>query len=57
MEVIQGIDSGEAVVVGANFLIDAESNLKAAVQGMGSKLNEDQKINTGESSPSKHEGQ
>lgn len=57
VEVIQGIDSGEAVVVGANFLIDAESNLKAAVQGMGSKLNEDQKINTGESSPSKHEGQ
>ncbi|MBP8214573.1 MAG: efflux RND transporter periplasmic adaptor subunit [Propionivibrio sp.] len=32
-EVIEGIKEGEPVVVAANFLIDAESNLKAAVGG------------------------
>ncbi len=32
-EVIEGIKEGEQVVVAANFLIDAESNLKAAVGG------------------------
>jgi len=31
IEVIKGIAAGEQVVVAANFLIDAESNLKAAV--------------------------
>ncbi len=35
VEVLEGVDSGEAVVVAANFLIDAESNLKAAVGGFG----------------------
>ncbi len=34
-EVISGIKDGEAVVVAANFLIDAESNLKAAIGGFG----------------------
>ena len=29
----QGIADGEPVVVSANFLIDAESNLKAALKG------------------------
>jgi Cu(I)/Ag(I) efflux system membrane fusion protein len=33
IEVISGIKEGEQVVVAANFLIDAESNLKAAVGG------------------------
>ena len=33
VEVRQGVKAGEAVVVGANFLIDAESNLKAAITG------------------------
>ncbi|MGO4713760.1 efflux RND transporter periplasmic adaptor subunit [Bradyrhizobium sp. 2TAF24] len=33
VEVRDGIADGEAVVVTANFLIDAESNLKAALQG------------------------
>jgi Cu(I)/Ag(I) efflux system membrane fusion protein len=33
VEVRQGVDDGEAVVVSANFLIDAESNLKAALKG------------------------
>lgn len=31
VEVLSGIDDGESVVVTANFLIDAESNLKAAI--------------------------
>jgi Cu(I)/Ag(I) efflux system membrane fusion protein len=35
VEVLRGVREGEQVVVAANFLIDAESNLKAAVAGMG----------------------
>ncbi len=35
VEVIEGIKQGEDVVVSANFLIDAESNLRAAVGGFG----------------------
>lgn len=35
VEVIDGISEGELVVVAANFLIDAESNLKAAINGFG----------------------
>lgn len=35
IEVTEGVKDGEAVVVAANFLIDAESNLKAAVGGFG----------------------
>ncbi|TRZ99037.1 MAG: efflux RND transporter periplasmic adaptor subunit [Rhodocyclaceae bacterium] len=35
VEVIEGVKDGELVVVAANFLIDAESNLKAAVGGFG----------------------
>ncbi len=34
-EVLEGVKDGEQVVVAANFLIDAESNLKAAVGGFG----------------------
>ncbi|SFM81680.1 efflux RND transporter periplasmic adaptor subunit [Nitrosomonas communis] len=34
-EVLGGLEAGEAVVVKANFLIDAESNLKAAISGFG----------------------
>ena len=34
VEVIKGLGAGEQVVVAANFLIDAESNLKAAIGGM-----------------------
>ncbi|MBN9563506.1 MAG: efflux RND transporter periplasmic adaptor subunit [Alphaproteobacteria bacterium] len=33
VQVLQGIKPGERVVVGANFLIDAESNMRAALQG------------------------
>ncbi|MDO8777242.1 MAG: efflux RND transporter periplasmic adaptor subunit [Burkholderiaceae bacterium] len=35
VEVLDGVKDGELVVVAANFLIDAESNLKAAVGGFG----------------------
>ena len=34
VEVTDGIAEGDKVVVAANFLIDAESNLKAALQGL-----------------------
>ncbi|MGB5904052.1 MAG: efflux RND transporter periplasmic adaptor subunit [Xanthobacteraceae bacterium] len=33
VEVTQGVSEGETVVISANFLIDAESNLKAALKG------------------------
>jgi len=36
VEIRKGVREGEQVVVAANFLIDAESNLRAAVSGMGS---------------------
>jgi membrane fusion protein, copper/silver efflux system len=42
VEVLEGVREGEPVVVAANFLIDAESNLKAAVSGFG---------NTGQGKP------
>lgn len=35
VEILEGVKEGEQVVVAANFLIDAESNLKAAVGGFG----------------------
>jgi Cu(I)/Ag(I) efflux system membrane fusion protein len=35
VEVVDGLAAGEAVVVSANFLIDAESNLKSALDGFG----------------------
>ncbi|MFT0878894.1 efflux RND transporter periplasmic adaptor subunit [Rhodopseudomonas sp. G2_2311] len=39
VEVKHGIDEGEAVVTSANFLIDAESNLKAALKGFADGAN------------------
>jgi len=35
VEILNGVAEGEQVVTSANFLIDAESNLKAALNGMG----------------------
>ena len=35
VEVLDGVNAGEQVVVRANFLIDAESNLKAALESFG----------------------
>jgi Cu(I)/Ag(I) efflux system membrane fusion protein len=34
-EVLEGLDAGNEVVTRANFLIDAESNLKSALGGFG----------------------
>lgn len=34
VEIRKGIEAGDKVVIAANFLIDAESNLKAALRGM-----------------------
>ena len=39
VEVLDGIKEGEQVVTSANFLIDAESNLKAALGGFGKEAN------------------
>jgi Cu(I)/Ag(I) efflux system membrane fusion protein len=36
VEITQGVSEDDKVVVSANFLIDAESNLKAALQGLSS---------------------
>ena len=36
VEIVEGVREGESVVVAANFLIDAESNLKAAIGGFSS---------------------
>jgi Cu(I)/Ag(I) efflux system membrane fusion protein len=35
-EVLSGVSEGERVVLGANFLVDSESRLKAALAAMGS---------------------
>jgi Cu(I)/Ag(I) efflux system membrane fusion protein len=45
VQVLQGVKPGERVVVGANFLIDAESNMRAALQGFadGAKSDPDPK--------------
>ncbi|WP_374403566.1 efflux RND transporter periplasmic adaptor subunit [Niveibacterium sp.] len=37
VEILDGVKAGEPVVISANFLIDAESNLKAAVSGFGAQ--------------------
>ena len=34
-EVTEGLEQGEEIVTSANFLIDAESNLRAALQAFG----------------------
>ena len=41
VEVLDGIKAGEQVVVAANFLIDAESNLKAAIGGLSGSAGQD----------------
>ena len=41
IEILEGVKEGEPVVIAANFLIDAESNLKAAVSGFGQSGSKD----------------
>ncbi len=40
VEIRQGVSEGERVVVSANFLIDAESNLQSALEGMSADKGE-----------------
>ncbi|MFC4172397.1 efflux RND transporter periplasmic adaptor subunit [Microvirga sp. GCM10011540] len=40
VQIREGVEPGEQVVVSANFLIDAESNLKAALQSMAAPAEE-----------------
>ena len=51
-EVLQGLKAGEMIVVSANFLIDAESNLKAAFSGFGQSAEAAKPQAQGESKPS-----
>lgn len=37
VEIMEGVADGDKVVISANFLIDAESNLKAALQGLANQ--------------------
>ena len=56
IEVLDGITEGEQVVTSANFLIDAESNLKAALSGMGGQAEPDGSAPPAKSAQSLHEG-
>lgn len=56
VEVLEGIAEGEQVVTSALFLIDAESNLKAALGGMVGQAEPDGNAPPAEVSQSKHEG-
>jgi Cu(I)/Ag(I) efflux system membrane fusion protein len=47
IEVSEGLQAGDEVVVRANFLIDAESNLKAALEAFGGQAKSGQHRGTG----------
>jgi Cu(I)/Ag(I) efflux system membrane fusion protein len=47
VEVLEGVAAGEAVVVRSNFLIDAESNLRAALQSFGEAATQQSHRGTG----------
>jgi Cu(I)/Ag(I) efflux system membrane fusion protein len=36
VEIVRGLKAGERIVTSGTFLIDSESQMKAAAQGMGS---------------------
>lgn len=50
-EIVHGIAAGEDVVVAANFLIDAESNLKAALAGFTADSGAPRQPKSGEAEP------
>jgi hypothetical protein len=56
-EILEGIKAGELVVTRGNFLIDSESNLKAATEmmmpgmDMGKKKNDEQSMPMGDMQP------
>ncbi|GJD77496.1 cation efflux system protein [Methylobacterium gregans] len=47
VEIREGVSAGDRVVTAANFLIDAESNLKAALQGMTAPKDDRQAASAG----------
>lgn len=52
VEVVEGVRAGDSVVVSANFLIDAESNLKAALAAFGNQSD----AGTDVAHPASHQG-
>jgi Cu(I)/Ag(I) efflux system membrane fusion protein len=61
IEVAEGLQAGEEVVVRANFLIDAESNLKAALETFGGHgghgaQTKPAEVNPASADPAAHEG-
>jgi len=56
VEILEGVSEGEPVVVSANFLIDAESNLKAALAGFGAGAGADDGKPAGPATLHKGEG-
>ena len=46
-EIREGVSAGDRVVTAANFLIDAESNLKAALQSLTAPKDDRQAAGTG----------
>lgn len=48
IEILDGVAEGEQVVVSANFLIDAESNLQSALEGLGGHAGHGTPSGTGE---------
>ncbi len=57
VEITDGLSSGEAVVTAANFLIDAESNLKAALKGFATGAEASGNTPSGPTQPQGHAGQ
>jgi membrane fusion protein, copper/silver efflux system len=51
VEILEGIKDGEQIVTSSQFLIDSESNLKAAVSSMLSHTKSDSAKPTGQSTP------
>lgn len=60
VEILDGLANGDKVVVSANFLIDAESNLKAALGGFGgataSGSRDAAAAHSGHDAPAAHDG-
>jgi Cu(I)/Ag(I) efflux system membrane fusion protein len=46
VEIVSGVEIGDTVVTSANFLIDSESRLKAAIAGMGGASDRPDKTHT-----------
>ena len=57
VEILEGVKAGEEVVVAANFLIDAESNLKAAISGLGASSQASTAASGSQSSAVSHRGE